>query len=221
LAGNPIFCFGRLAKRFLFTISGKENRLKPSLLSLPGGGGVWALFRSITGNKAIIEACINQLYTIQNHTYLSRKVLIKDSDLSYIPGRGKTESCLSILTSLEVALPGGAPWPVSPRGHGQAITQSFSGWGACSIVAEGGTAAQCDRYVPGIFRFCAGIRFYSKIVLRKSNIFPSIKSRIANAPIIFFGVDRATNSIMNITAKTAKDTRSALRKGIRMCFARP
>lgn len=49
---------------------------------------------------------------------------------------------------------------------------------------------------------------YSMTVLRKSNIFPNIKSEIANAPIIFFGVDRAMNRRMNITARIAKDARS-------------
>ena len=62
---------------------------------------------------------------------------------------------------------------------------------------------------------------YSMTVLRKSNIFPSIKSKIANAPIIFFGVDRAMNRRMNITARIDKDTRSTLRNGMRTSFAKP
>ena len=62
---------------------------------------------------------------------------------------------------------------------------------------------------------------YSMTVLRKSNIFPSIKSEIANAPIIFFGVDRAMNRRMNITARIAKDARSTLRNGMRTSFAKP
>ncbi|MHB8117892.1 MAG: hypothetical protein ACYDHX_04070 [Methanothrix sp.] len=82
-------------------------------------------------------------------------------------------------------------------------------------------AAQCDRCGSGTFRFYAGILFYSKSVLRKSSIFPTVKSRIANAPIIFFGVDRAMNRIMNITARIERDTRSTLRKGMRMCFVKP
>jgi hypothetical protein len=51
----------------------------------------------------------------------------------------------------------------------------------------------------------ASILFYSKIVLRKSSIFPNTKSRIAKAPIIFFGVDRAMNRIMNIVASVSSN----------------
>jgi hypothetical protein len=70
-------------------------------------------------------------------------------------------------------------------------------------------------------RFYASILFYSKIVLRKSSIFPNTKSRIAKAPMIFFGVDRAMNRIMNIVARMPREIRSVLRKGTIMIFAKP
>jgi hypothetical protein len=58
-------------------------------------------------------------------------------------------------------------------------------------------------------------------VLRKSSIFPNTKSRIAKAPMIFFGVDRAMNRIMNIVARMPREIRSVLRKGTIMIFAKP
>jgi hypothetical protein len=63
--------------------------------------------------------------------------------------------------------------------------------------------------------------FYSKSVLRKSSKLPTVKSRIANAPIIFFGVDRAMNRMMNITARIEREARSTLRMGMRMSFVKP